>query len=492
MNRNQTLLEIIYNIAIAIIGGIFMNFENYNSTQNVSLSRKNHYVIFRAVRVPARRNPFSKICETNGQLEIRKICREVGKPTRLYSSSKKDGNPQRSATLMTRSSQTFGGVGFGIVKKNVNDISFFGENMNRIYTSYSKLRKNNDTPSLSNQQLKDRLNEYIISTNMDPSTVVNEVIMDIKSKDASFIYFSKQNCRISDHNGIEPNIIFRALDAIYLQREFYKYTKKQLPIYMYNSKTNSLDTYKVSDSDFKKMFEKAMLENNNYNSWFENLFEDIKPSLITQLLIRTKGNHYGLSNQDKVLETEKKNLKSASKTKQFFRVDKNNRNLLAYLDAFETEIKKDSELLKLSNSILSESFNDFNRFWKGEDTYSFFTNDKVTNLYNKNNYILNSHINLSSCLKKYKHDEESMIVAEIGLKKCLKYFSNSKNSIYKIGETCSHKDINIRQFTQMINSFSMFLPSDTISKYSPQINEITQNLKTEGKKLSPNISKMDI
>jgi hypothetical protein len=186
----------------------------------------------RGIINPRQRSLYSKHNETNWEIELRKINRKIGIPTRTSKkdSRMKDGNPNRSTTLFCPSVSLFWSVGYGIIEPDIKDIKCVTSNMNSYISGCGKkklVHENipNDTiidQSLNTDKKLELLLEHIKNKKSN-KYFVNEILMDIREKNINFIYY------IYD---------FNFSDAIYMQQLVKTNLDKDIPIFKYSKEMN--------------------------------------------------------------------------------------------------------------------------------------------------------------------------------------------------------------------------------------------------------------
>lgn len=377
-------------------------------------STPDNYLFFRVLRFPNFLNPYSLTSETFAQSELRKITRQVGKPTRIYPSSLKDGNLKRSVTLMKPSQRIFGSIGYALSAKNVNDITYFSSNMDSTVSGYGKFKNYLNFNKESHEVLKKQLDDFCQTpvTNQN----VNETIMDIsKLKDISFIFYSLDRSTIFDQNGLESSDKkIRQLSALYLKKEFQNTCGIDLPIYEYSVK----------------------------GIWLKNV--EFPPKAVKRLLAY--------------------NLKTSN----------NNRNLIPIITTFEKEIKESNHLLKLANSLLSQQFMSY-RFGFYTTKYDN-SHSLCKHFINQEIFRVNCFLSLAKCLKTYSKYKQSQYIAKKTLTEVLNQYANGKHNIYDVRENCTHSDIHLRTFTNLIEATRELLPPQEFNKYLNKISKTFENV----------------
>jgi hypothetical protein len=155
------------------------------------------YLFYRAITTPHTRSSY-KPGETCWELELRKLSRIKGIPTRSHKANRfsKDGNKYRSTTMAAAGVGLYGGLGYGIVEPEVKDVklaSLYG-----IRSGFGKKNHLKDLSERSNPrrvvrelaELKSQLKEWNLNG-------FNEVIMTVKLDKVKFFFF-KEDWQIED------------------------------------------------------------------------------------------------------------------------------------------------------------------------------------------------------------------------------------------------------------------------------------------------------
>ena len=201
--------------------------------KTISLMRVNKMldkgnVFLRSIKDPDGVNLQSKHGETNWELEVRKILRKPDEATLTSKENKftKDGNPDRSTTLMHKGARLFTDVGYGIVSPDVSDIKLVSSNMELTRSGVGKKDMSNvnfydeviDKGLTISGQL-DSLRKH--SKTFMATMNVNEVIMDIREKNVNIIFYK-------DDKNFEQ--------AKYMQKVFKEKTGTTVPIFKYSQR----------------------------------------------------------------------------------------------------------------------------------------------------------------------------------------------------------------------------------------------------------------
>lgn len=185
-------------------------------------------VFVRSIRSPMSKNLNSKYLETNWEIELRKSSRKLGQPTRTKKSDscEKNGNPNRSTTLFHHNISLFSPIGYGIISPKIEDIKIICSNMDNFVSGIGKKKLAHESKCYDNlidqrlsksEQLELLLTH--IKNNMSNAYSINEVLMNIRTRNLNFIYYLYD---------INQN------DALYMQKTAEQQLGKYIPVYQYS------------------------------------------------------------------------------------------------------------------------------------------------------------------------------------------------------------------------------------------------------------------
>ena len=228
-----------------------INNQSFLSQNQMKWAIDNEYVFVRGICDAYEYVPSSLHNETHIDIELRKGLRIKGQPTLTKKQSDKNGNINRSVTMINFGSRVFGRAGLGFIKKDSDNISLVASR--NIGTGKGKKREitrviKQDTVIDSTKSIKEQLcelSEYLKRGGGKAGH--NEVIADVKyPEDVSFIYYS------SDGNSQALDF----LNAIYIQRKFFASTGERLPIFKIAPDFH----YPIKESCTKTKIKQALVE----------------------------------------------------------------------------------------------------------------------------------------------------------------------------------------------------------------------------------------
>lgn len=199
--------------------------QNNVITQNyMNWAIDNSYVFLRGIANVSGYSQNSIHNETNLDVELRKGFRKIGKPTLTKMIGKKDGNQNRSCTMINYGSRVFTEVGLGIISPSINDIKMVAshnigtgkgkkEHLTRVLKGDSVI----DTNDSIENQLKE-LADFL--KRGGGSKRHNEVVIDLKLNDDKVCVFYYNHDKALDF-----------LNAIYIKKKYMEKRGKSIPIF---------------------------------------------------------------------------------------------------------------------------------------------------------------------------------------------------------------------------------------------------------------------
>ena len=203
-------------------------------------------LFIRGIGAPANfHNNRTKVDETAGVLEIRKMIRVPGMPTRTKKPDriKKYGNPNRSISMISHGAGVFASQGFLIFNPNIDhmvEMYFTNAGTGFGKKNYSVTKKTRLEKEIALDLLHQRLKKGGSSLRVnDEITTHNEILYRMTKADA--IYFTQDPTpynRRMHGNYLPHNSHTHYLQALYLQIEYQKATGIILPIFEYSGVHN--------------------------------------------------------------------------------------------------------------------------------------------------------------------------------------------------------------------------------------------------------------
>lgn len=204
--------------------------------------------------------------ETLAHVEIRKMMRRLGIATRTQKPNRtlKDGNPNRSISMIGWGAETYSDVGFLIVDPDITAIS----SVDNIDSNTGRLKKHHLDYKISAESAREtqtKLDALLHQQKMGGASTTffdnsksahNEILYTIKQFDA--VYFSYDYNLFDSFSLTSRQSIHKysqVLQAIYLQNEHYQMTKQQLPLFEYSGTHNFIKERHYSRDEIIQMWE---------------------------------------------------------------------------------------------------------------------------------------------------------------------------------------------------------------------------------------------
>jgi len=228
--------------------------------------------------------------EYTARLEIRKMTRVKGIPTRTSKPNRleKDGNPNRSVTMLSHGVGIYASQGFLILNPNIDQIS----TASPIDFDTGRGKKSTiEIPEVSPAEKEEQLKAIHRKQKMGGTsrlfwhrypTTHNEIIYRITEADA--IYFTQDSTphnEIMYGNDLPCNRHTHYLQALFLQIEYEKATGKKLPIFEYSGVHNFIKAAPIYTEDdivamWVEIVFKFIKKNIDYEGYCSDSLEALK------------------------------------------------------------------------------------------------------------------------------------------------------------------------------------------------------------------------
>lgn len=210
--------------------------------------------------------------ETWLERELRKVSRRKDVPTNSSkpNNKTKQGNPNRSISMIGYGAKLHGGVGFLIVNPALKCIKAVSKGLIDD-TGSGRGKEKNFQEIKSDSEKEQKLNELLLSLKLTKTYIHCEIICDINEYHG--VVFS------NDGDGSEYTPIkntLNILQAVYLQKKYEKTFKKCLPIFEYSGKSGMLIPRDYSNLELEKFWRDSIkiAIKSAFNSALENIFKD--------------------------------------------------------------------------------------------------------------------------------------------------------------------------------------------------------------------------
>lgn len=225
--------------------------------KNIQMALLEGQLFARGIKAPSKINEYSKISETNAALELRKTARRRGTLTTTSKANglEKQGNPNRSISMIGFKSGVFYGCGFLIAGPDPASItSVSKQNAGTGFAKKSSFRPTITTTAEALRELN-KLKLFLKkqASKCGPHDIPKHVELTCNLEDYSAIFFSAD----PNSSGKPQNAQTPLLEAVFLQKEYERLHGKKLPIFNYSPLNNTIqlvpeETYK--DEKLKEMW----------------------------------------------------------------------------------------------------------------------------------------------------------------------------------------------------------------------------------------------